>query len=130
MKDKSSLLNFLCQVLFLESLLFILHSSNFTVSTPSSSSFPSHTFSFLLSSSLLSTSIHHLVRYDHLFFAEGTMEREQQAKTKTTSHVRSCLRQDMKGHHGDMSIHSQRGWAHTDGKLEGAACFQTKNKSL
>lgn len=37
----------------------------------------------------------------------------------------SCLRQDMKGHHGDKTIYSQRGLAHTDGQLEGAACFQT-----
>ena len=40
----------------------------------------------------------------------------------------SCLRQDMKGHHGDKTIHSQRGRAHADGQLGGAACFQTKNK--
>lgn len=33
----------------------------------------------------------------------------------------------MKGHHGDKTIQCRRGWV-SDGKLERAACFQTKNK--
>ena len=42
----------------------------------------------------------HCVRCVHLFFAEGTIEREQQA-LKHNKYSPSCWRQDMKGHHGD-----------------------------
>lgn len=42
------------------------------------------------------------------FFAKWTNATNSSRRSKT-SHTQSCLRQDMKGHHGDQTIHSQRG---------------------
>lgn len=43
------------------------------------------------------------------FFAKCTNATESSRRSKT-SHTQSCLRQDMRGHHGDQTDHSQRGW--------------------
>lgn len=84
----------LCQVLFLDSILFIiLHHSNFTVSTASC---PSQALSSFLYSSSSSVAIHQFLKYDHLFFFLRGDNGKPEAGTQTqqvTSSL-SCLRQD------------------------------------
>lgn len=127
-KDKSSLL--ILSVRFYFWSLFSL-SSTALISLFPLTPLPVFPLSLSLSSSLplhrrlLFTTLSDMIIF---FFLQRGQWRERHSKP--TSHVLSCLRQNMKGHHGDMSICSQRGRARADGQLEGVACFQTKNTSL
>lgn len=103
---------FFSWILFLESILFVFNAP--------------HNFFFFLS--LLIFNFHSFCLISPFSFSQrGERCGESSRHSQKTSHVQSCLRQEMKGHHGDKTIQSRRGWV-SDGKLERAACFQTKNK--